>query len=363
LKVLVSQPTTYVAGDVLSPGDINATTRELSACFTEAGGKRLQRSTVVLQFVESVGVGYTQASNVEERTFRFRCPMTCVVERAEMSANLVSSAEVRVDITSAAGATPQGATSPWLSTMGAVALSTDGTRTVPLTSFIFLGGVLSATVDVTDYNPERVLLIAGTEYKVIVSGAGTFTIDRFDVTLTLVTDRFNTSGTVISTSMPVLGLTDASARDASVLANAQTAWNSVASVMGFNVVAPAPVVFTRYNFTSGTAAAVQFFLPRFVTARAQCRVIAMDVFAYADAAASFTLSASLRNTTPSTLATSLVTVTAGTQGTSPAATLNVPLVIASAGVTGVGASDYNILLTTNNAANIRKTVVCLWLSR
>lgn len=339
MKVLTTSPVVFATNDVLDPGDVSETYNRARDSLLDVEQKRWEHHTIVLPFVESLSSTYTQASSLEERTYRFMCPTTCIVERAFLNANLVSSADVQVTIASVAAVTPAGATTPWLATGGAVAAN---------------------TVDVTDLNVDRVLLVAGTTYLIVVSSGGTFTLSRFDVILHVATDRWTQAGSsVLPAYNPTLP-TDANAIDATVIASNNSTLATAAALFSANKLAPAPELMVAHNVTN--AAAVTFRIPRLDSTRAQCIVVRLMLFVHMDSAATAaTVTALLKDNSGATVQTLTAAMAGVSQKTVDSGVIAQSL--AAVASSANSSDDFTLVVSTNTADNVRKVYALMWVSR
>ena len=334
----------WLDGHTVHPEGLNLIMQYSRDCVADAAEKRLTKGMLCFQFVTDVGTAYTQADPLETRTVRFTCPVTCIVERALLNANLTSSAEVTWSITTAAGGvTPTGATAPLLSTAAAVA---------------------SAATDFTDFNVDRFVLTAGTEYKIIVSSSGTFTLERCDLTLHIATDRWTPAGVAaIPEFTPVL-VTDLDVRDAAALNTNTAALTTQANLFAANKNAPAPIGFVRHAFLSGTSVnLLRWSLPRVDGGRAQGVVRRIYLYVSMATTGGTTVTATLQNTAGAALTTVTANVAGFTQVSADSGVIAQSLV----GPTGAPANtadDYRIVLANAAAAvSCLKAQVIVWISR
>jgi hypothetical protein len=348
MKVMTSQPVDFETGQVLTEEDMNDVVNYARDAIVDVAERRFTKSALLLQFVEDVGTPYTQAMNVEELTYRFRCPNTCIIERGFLSANMTSNAAVTVVIETTAGATPTNCTNPYLTTGAAVA---------------------SASTDTTDFNPERFVLAANTEYLIKVVSSGSFTLNRFDVILHVTTDRWTPSGTsqlpvpdpglVLSYNTPILAA-QATAPQSDLVAAA-------ARFASFKA-APAPALFVKHGLLSTTDADIRTFnIPRFQSTRAQCQCVRVYVWAYMAGVGGTTVTATLYNAPNgggSAVATASANVAGVTQAGGDSGALTQSMVSAAAGVITTAASDYSLVLANASAAtNAIKVYALVWFGR
>lgn len=362
MKVLTTNPTAFITGDVFSPSDLNAAMNYAAAAVADVASKRFQHSFLPIPFVEDMATGYTQASSTEERTQRFICHKTCFVDRVFLSANLVSSAEVTVDITLAAGGVPAGSVSPWLSTKGATLTSLSGAATTSTT-----GIIASANDDVTDLQIERVLLVAGTEYLITVATTGTFTISRFDVILHLVVDRWTLAGTTDVPSFQPVQYTDSITDDQNVVNGNVALLDAKAGAFLGASGACTPALFLLHNLVGGgapTAANLRTLtLPRFDSARAQSKLVRVYLFVAMDAAVTTTITLQVIDELSNVLATITAALVAQAQKTVDSGVLAISMTAATPAISSTVAKDYQLIFSSNNANNARKVAALLWFSR
>lgn len=349
------QRVAFDTGSIVAPEDLDAIWLYAKDVVDDAKTRRFAKGILPMQAVEDVATPYTQALNVEERTFRFISPVTCIIERGFFNANMTCTGEVTVNITDTAGATPAGCTVPWLSTKGAVDTTTGAI--VDATT----GVITSNTDDIQAINVDRFVLTAGTEYKIIISGTANFTLNRFDLVLHVATDRWMTAGTVsLPTFDPTL-LADLDGLPAAT-ANANNAALTTASgLFPAHTRAPLPWHCSVHNFVAATSVnRRKFRLPRFDSTRATSKIIAIYLFAFA--AGPTTITATLRDQAGVTVQT-LNAVVAGTQKSASLTGISQ----AMTGGIGVSAEDatddYTIEISNNSATNCVKATCLVWFSR
>jgi hypothetical protein len=361
MKVITNNPIVFEAGDTLAPEDLNKCFLYAKDALEDVSQRRWAKGMIVYPFVEDVGTAYTQAMNVEERTYRFTSPVNCVIERGyfhgDFTATPVAGDTVglRVDLTTAGGAVPAGATAPYLQT-GATA-------------------VASATTDTSDANLEHVALTAGTEYKFIVSIAagGVFTLNRFDLILHVAVDRWSTGGTLVVPFFDPTLFVDGFAGGNAVNVNANiTSLNTQAALLANAKTAPMPILIALRHgtaatpFVSGLSINLRkFTIPRVASAR--CRMVLKRCYLYAYTAGAVTISATLKDNTGAAVAsfgvagTLSCVVPAGGQASVDSGALNIAL---DGGVSATTASDYTIELANSSAGtNCIKAYAVAWVAR
>lgn len=343
---IVTQPLTFITGDVLAPEDMNALYLYARDAVSDTASKRWAKGILPIQCAQIVGTTITQASGAL-LVHRFKCPVTCIVERAFLSANMTSDAEVKVSITeTTGGATPSGATVPWLTTMGAV---TD------------------AATDTKDINTDRFVLTAGTEYSITIAPAsGNFALSRFDITLHVAVDRWTLAGTTSVPDFDPTLVTDASARDATVVAANNAALTTEANKFASALGAVMPMVFHAHNFVSGTDADLRTIpIPRIASARGKMVVKRFYVFADMAAAggAADTVTADLQNAAGASQATAVADVNGVAYAAGDSGALSVSLDGASVSA-ATTTDDFKLVVSNNDAANqCNRATVILWVAR
>lgn len=336
MKVLIQQPVDFVDGDILAPEDMNRVFLYAKDALDDVASKRFFKCPLPIQMVEAVDTPYTQATNVEERTQRFVSPWTCVVERAFLTCNVTSDAEVQITIVDTGGVTPSGATVPLLSTGGDQG-------------------------DVEDSNGDRFLLAAGTEYKIILSAvSGNFSLPRCDVVLHLALDRWNSAGAPALPDYAPDLVTDVNTPNAVKVALNISDFATEAALLAGSLGVPVPFLITKHGLLSGTSAALRkFALPRFASARAKAKIKRIYVFAYCTAPT--TVKAILRDEAGVQIGASVDAVVVATQKTTDSGALAVAF---DGGTPEDTAKDYTIeLQNTSGAVNCIKAAVLVWIAR
>jgi hypothetical protein len=354
MKVITTQRAVFDTGAIVTPDDLNAIWLYGKDVVADVGERRFAEGLLVLQSVEAVDTPYTQAMNIEERTWRFICPVTCVIQRGYFHANMTSTGEVTVKITDTGGNTPSGCTVPWLTTKDAVNVSTGEVIDADT------GVVTDESDDIQSINVDRVMLDAGTEYLIKIEGSANFTLNRFDIVLHTLTDRWTPSGT---TSVPAFSPTLYREGDGAAAAGVNsnnTALTVQADAFGFYKRAPVPAVFTSYAFVAATTINLRKFrIPRFYTARAQSKIIEIDLFAYT--AGATTITAVVRDEAGVVVRTVTAAVV-GTQLSVRDSGLSINLA-GSGGASDTPAQDYTIEFANSSATNCIKAYALVWFSR
>jgi hypothetical protein len=338
------QPVDFATGELLDPDDLNAIALYVQDALADVAGKRYARGILPLPFVEDVGTPYTNAMNTEELTYRFLCPVTCVVERGFLSANMVSSAVVNIVITDTGGNTPTGCPSPWLTTGAAVT---------------------SAATDTTDICVDKFVLTAGTEYLVKISTAGTFTIDRGDVILHTITDRWNTAGSVSVASFTPTLFDDSDAPNGTTVAGMATTLTTAVNRLASEKNAPTPyLAAVVHQFTSATDADIRTFLiPQFDSDRAQCVIRRAYLWAYMDGTGGTTVTATVSNAVPATALTLSASVAGVQQASADSGVIALDIASSATASPATTTDDWKIILAAAAGATCVKAYVLLWLGR
>jgi hypothetical protein len=336
VKVLTEQPVRFLPGEVLAPEDLNRVYRYAQDAVADVAQRRWAKSLLTFPFRRDVATPYTQSLSTEERTYRFTCPVECVVEGASLSANLTASGPARWNITTAAGATPTGCTVPYLSTDDSVA---------------------SSSVDISDVNVDKFVLAANTEYKLTLSGT-TFSAERADVALRLAIDRWKTGGTLdVPSFSPTLHAANGSPNAVTVNANTASLTTQAAKFAARASMTPALFV-APSNLSSATAATLRTWnVPLWEATRARARAVRLYVYALGGASAS-SVTAQLQDASSTVLASATTSVSANSAASASSGAISVPLT--GTGVTETPASDYKVVLS-GGAASLTKAYALLWI--
>lgn len=351
MKVMTSSPVTFLTTNGLDSADLNTVYSYVRTAINDVAARRFTRSMLTYNFVTDVGTAYTNTAN-EMLIYRFTCPNTCIIERAYLSANMTSSAEVKVDITTAAGGAVSGAVSPLLTTGGAVA---------------------SADTTVEDFSGNRIVLTAGVEYRFTVSSSAAFTLNRFDVTLHLATDRWVPAGSDQAPTFfsPYL-FDETSYPEASQITSNNTNASGAAGYFATYSQAASPVLFTMHGLTNATLQVYRAHgLPRFDSARAAAKIVGIYLYAFMAGTGGTTVTATLADAAGSTIHTTTanvsgVTVASAGGAVSLASDLSVatPGVSVDVNTSGAFGSDWILTFTNASATVTASKVYCLlWLSR
>lgn len=329
-------PVAFTTGDVLPPEDLNRSWLYAKDAVIDAAQKRWAKGMLLFQFVEGVGTPYTNAmTGTEELTYRFTCPTTCFVERGFLNGNFTATVDLQIVIETAAGATPTGCTVPYMQT----------------------GVVTSALVDTSDSSNDRFFLVANTEYKVRVVGAGAFVLNRFDVTLHIAVDRWTNGGVLAVPSYQPTLHRDGGIPAATMNANFNALGVGVTDKFATskaNAMTPA-VLAVKHGFVTGTSAnLLTFTVPKLDSARAKC--VLKKLYLYTFTAGVTTITATFTGVAP-------LTTNAAGFASSASATLSTAIDFATPGISATPGSDFNVILTNSSATNCIKAYVIGWFAR
>lgn len=220
--------------NALSPNDINDVFLYAKDALADVGEKRYAIAAISFPFVQDMATGLTNASSVQARRHRFICPVDCTVVRAFLEGSVTAASAMTVDITTAALATPAGATVPYLNVAA---------------------GATTAT-DVEDINIQPVTLDAGMTYNLTLSGTS-FTTERCNVVLHVLVDRWRSTGTLDVPAFDYVDLTDTTGVGDAAAVNASSAALAVESAkFTRRAMSPSYHVRTAFTSASGTLVAV-----------------------------------------------------------------------------------------------------------
>lgn len=342
MKIITVSPITFATGEVLPPEDLNRCFLYARDAVQDVGARRWSRGVLIYQCVEAVDTPYTQAMTAEELTWRFTSPVSCILERATLSGDLTCTADLQIVLTTAAGATPHGATVPYLSTGGAVA---------------------TITADTTDINTDRVVLAAGQEYKFAITGGGTFTLNRIDLMLHVAVDRWQASDLPQPNFQPTLfrDSTGANATTVNSDINAlSTEANKFSSALG-----AFPSLYVKHGLVAATALASRTFtIPTQAAARAQMKL--KRFYLYAVTAGATTISVTLNDQTGTPVAsfgtagTLSIAVPGGGYASVDSGALTIAL---DAGDPANTAKDFSLVFANSSATTGIKAYGLAWFSR
>lgn len=343
MKVLTTAPYNIVTGRTVTPTGLNAVFGYPKAALDEVTSKRWCIETLPLHFVPSLNASFapTESSSTEHRTIRFTPRDTMIVDRAFLTANLVSTGEVVANITDAAGFTVSGATTPWLTTSAAQA---------------------SAAVDVTDIATERFTLTAGTTYLVTVSATtGTFLLSRFDIVMHVRVDRWG--GSVPTVAAP--NFTDASMRDASAVAALQSAYQA-SMALALTGISGLPVMFTVPRLSSGMLLTPELRTIPFPAASAgttKAVLRQLELVVAPQNSGSTTITVDVLNGAGTVFATTSVTYASTTAAQTSLVSTATTLTGTTVGAAADSAQDYSVRFTSNNATPCHKAYAILTFAR
>lgn len=344
MKVIEVQPVTFTTGEILGPDDLNEIFLAAKDAVADVGERRFAKGDVTLQFVHAMNSPYLHTDALAARTYRFKCPVDCVLERAFLDANMVSSAEVTVSIVEAGTSTaPDGATAPLLTTGGAVA---------------------SADDDTTDVNVDAVHLEADQEYEIKVESTGTFTLYRFDVQLIVRTDRWVSGGSLAAPAFSPTLVRDSSSDAAATVTANTAALDTEVDKFPANGTAPLPALYQVHGLASATDADLcKFAIPQFDEDRAESWIFKVYLWGVlASAGAGGTLSCILRDESGSAVLTVSVSTTGQTEVSAESADIHIALTDAAADPSDP-ADDFTIEFSSSDSVDITKAYALVWVTR
>lgn len=339
MKVLTEQIVRFTTGGTLAPEDLNRIYLQNKDAVDDVALKRWSRSTLTLPFRRACGAPLTQAGGFE-LSWRFICPVECVLEGAELSANMTGTGAVQWALTTAALVTPTGATVPYLSTNGTI---TD------------------VTAETTDLNVDRVVLTAGTEYLLTVSGTA-FSLARADVTLRLAVDRWKTSGTLdVPSFSPTMHVATGAPNATTVTANTGALTTQAAKFAARRGLTP--MLFTATDVA--VSGSVSFALPLWESTRGRATLVRLYVGGIWSALTTGSVQARVLNASSTAVATATNNSLGGgayvaSLFSGDAGALSVGLTGAS-GVTVAAGSDYSVSLTNNSSQVVGRLFAIAWL--
>lgn len=352
MNILEENPWCVREDDALTPSTLNAIFGYAKACVDDVKANRYLAFPLVFSFVETTSSALTQASTTMLE-FRFTPPAPMIVDRAFLHANLTSSAEVRVNIRTTGGATPDGVVTPWLSTGGAVA---------------------AVGVDTTDIATERFSLAANTTYAITVStpvGGATFSLARFDVVLHMRVDRWAVSGEPVAEFVP---FTEATGRDPDAVNAVQTAFTTNAigpiatPIVDGDDGLPIPVLFSVPGLSSANTLLTdrRYYLPLANGSDAKQRLTHLQVFIAPNVAAgATTVTVNVLNAAGSTVGTASASSSGGTTaivgGTLTALGISLNGTLAADPATV--AKDFSLRFVSSSATACRRAWAVAWISR
>lgn len=227
MKVVSSTiPVVFGNTRALAPNDINDVFLYAKDAVADVGEKRYAIAAISFPFVQDMSTGLTNASSVQARRHRFICPVDCTIVRAFLEGSVTAAAAMQVNIATAGGATPAGATTPYLNVAA---------------------GATTAT-DVDDVNIQPVTLDAGQTYNLTLSGTS-FTTERCNVVLHVLVDRWRATGALDVPVFDYVDFTDTDGTGDAAAVNAASAALAAESAK-FSRRAMSPSLHVRTAFTS-----------------------------------------------------------------------------------------------------------------
>jgi hypothetical protein len=273
---------------------------------------------------------------------------------------------VQWNIVSAAGATPSGATTPWLSTKGAF-VTDDADVSVSESA----DGVIATPNDrVEDVSHDKMPSSPAPSTRSACSCTGNFSLQRADLVLELLTDRWTTGA---ATSLPLdaagtISLWHDGDEEDVGLDTGTTSANLAAAtaLLATHLDAPAPSFFVKHGLLSTTDADIRTFtVPLADTARARAQ--ATKIYVYAMVAGACTIKGILKNAAAATVAeVDVVCSGAGFFSSSAVVAGALPASLSSgtAGAPANTALDYTFeFQNTSGANNGTKVYALIWASR
>lgn len=234
MKVISSTSSVNFNNDnALSPNDINDVFLYAKDAVADVGEKRYAIAAISFPFVQDMSTGLTNASSVQARRHRFICPIDCTIVRAFLEGSVTAAAVMQVDIATAGGVTPDGATTPYLN--------------------VAAGATTAADVD--DVNIQPVTLDAGQTYNLTLSGTS-FTTERCNVVLHVLVDRWRATGALDVPAFDYVDFTDTDGAGDAAAVNAASAALAVESAK-FSRRAMSPSLWVRTAFTSASGVLVE----------------------------------------------------------------------------------------------------------
>lgn len=293
----------FTAGEAVAPEDVNHTFQYLQDALADVSEKRFAIGSVTMPFVISVMNGVSNISSDGLKTYRFRAPFPCTILRCFLDGDLTSTARLDVDIVEAGTSIrPTGATIPLLS----LPTQTDG------------------TIDVNDINVNKVQLLKDTTYELTLSGGGTFSTQRLDLTLHIAVDRYMFSGSMADPQFAFRQFVDgvASGDDIATIESDYTlAVNNL-----INSIGRACFHLTQADFNSGTVPELlSKMIPSFSNSRANARIERIILTSYVETVGAIGVTATLKNAALATVATVTTSHASAKMVTQDSGVLSVPL--------------------------------------
>jgi len=242
----------FQAGEVLDPNHLNSVWKYKQDLVSDTAEQRYVESVINLNFVKDAFNGYSNSDSAFLRSFIFTPPEDIYVTRSFLYSQMASGgtgvAQVFIQ-TYPGGVTVSGATAPHLEVDASV------------------------TSEQRDYNPARFKLTGGQAYRVYLAGTGTFTTERFEVQLHVLSDVYGFGAAPEFT--PAL-VTEASPLSESVQDLNEFNYTTAASNLTGSSQAVAPVCSAYHSVTVDTASndEVRHFLPSMQSTRVSSGYIA-----------------------------------------------------------------------------------------
>ena len=310
----------FTAGDTVAPEDINRVFNYAADAIDDVSEKRYAICAITFPFVDDMATPITNASTTNLKYHRFVCPVDCMVLRAFVDGNMTTTVALNpLFVLAGTGTSPQGGTNPLLS--------------------IPIGAVVAN--DVNDINVQRMQLVAGQAYDILLNGTG-FNAERLDVTLHVAVDRWMLAGAVNEPAFTPTRVIDEVTNAVVVAANIAAANTEAAK---FSARGMACCLLLARNFHSATPATnLTFALPTYLAARANARIV--RAYLSASATAAGTVTATVRNAAAAVVAT-LVNAGGTSLTTVDSGALNIPI---NAGNPSLSAQDFNVDFTATQVS-------------
>lgn len=220
--------------NALSPNDINDVFLYAKDAVADVGEKRYAIAAISFPFVQDMSTGLSNASSTQARRHRFICPVDCTIVRAFLEGSVTAASAMTVDIATAGGVTPSGASVPYLN--------------------VAAGATTAA--DVEDINIQSVTLDAGQTYNLTISGSS-FTTERCNVVLHVLVDRWRATGSLDVPAFDYVDFTDTNGTgDAAAVNAASAALAGESAKFTRRAMSPSLHVRTAFTSASGTLVAV-----------------------------------------------------------------------------------------------------------
>ena len=345
-KIFTTSPYQFVVGELLDPSAQAMNTEYARDAVLDVAAKRFNHAPLTLQFVESCAVGYTQALSQEQRSFRFFCPNTIELVRAFFSyqgTGAGSGSTVQVNLVDmSTGLAPPGVTNPILT------ISADATASTQPATFL-----------------RPVVFTAGQQYRFELTASGAFAAEKAEVTLHLRSDRYTPAGTDQLQTPALVLLNETNDLSAATFAGTVTPITTAAANNFGTALVPAlkPILVSAHNFTNaaGFANLLRFDIPRATNTQRRANLIRVFLAAVMSSPgnAGQTVSLQLQDQAGGVLSTTSVSVAAAAAAQTTA-TIAVNLATSTAGIKSTTASDYRVVLATNDVISVYKAYAYIW---